>query len=165
MHMSKLLKLPFGPSALFITSFFFIGVVFWGLFNETEIVVKYVDAGPVDRFAIGQVDQVDDLPLYVIGLENGTLRAIDTRLEGSSCLANWMPDDPRGRSINYQAGYGVFKDTCSEKIWAAAGHAIGGDTPLRTPHLEPRPGVDGKQHIFVEFIILDEFASDENSKK
>mgnify|MGYP003326886614 CR=1 FL=1 len=49
--MSKVSKLPLGPSALFITSLFFIGVVFWGLFNETEIVVKYVDAGPVDRFA------------------------------------------------------------------------------------------------------------------
>ena len=163
--MSKLSKLPFGPSALFLTSLFFIGVVFWGLFNKTEIVVKYVDAGPVERFAIGQVDQVADLPLYVIGLENGTLRAIDTRLEGSACLANWMPDDPRGKSVNYQASNGVFKDTCSEKIWAAAGHAIGGDTPLRTPHLEPRPGVDGKHHIFVEFIILDKIPTDENSKK
>lgn len=160
--MSKVSKLPLGPSALFITSLFFIGVVFWGLFNETEIVVKYVDAGPVDRFAIGQVDQVDDLPLYVIGLENGTLRAIDTRIEGTSCLANWMPDDSRGRSINYQARHGVFADTCSNKIWAAAGHAIGGDTPLRTPHLEPRPGTDGKQHIFVEFIILDAVPSGEN---
>ena len=160
--MSKVSKLPLGPSALFITSLFFIGVVFWGLFNETEIVVKYVDAGPVDRFAIGQVDQVDDLPLYVIGLENGTLRAIDTRIEGTGCLANWMPDDPRGRSINYQARHGVFADTCSNKIWAAAGHAIGGDTPLRTPHLEPRPGADGKQHIFVEFIILDAVPSGEN---
>ena len=160
--MSKVSKLPLGPSALFITSLFFIGVVFWGLFNETEIVVKYVDAGPVDKFAIGQVDQVDDLPLYVIGLENGTLRAIDTRIEGTGCLANWMPDDPRGRSINYQARHGVFADTCSNKIWAAAGHAIGGDTPLRTPHLEPRPGTDGKQHIFVEFIILDAVPSGEN---
>ena len=160
--MSKVSKLPLGPSALFITSLFFIGVVFWGLFNETEIVVKYVDAGPVDKFAIGQVDQVDDLPLYVIGLENGTLRAIDTRIEGTDCLANWMPDDPRGRSINYQARHGVFADTCSNKIWAAAGHAIGGDTPLRTPHLEPRPGTDGKQHIFVEFIILDAVPSGEN---
>ena len=160
--MSKVSKLPIGPSALFITSLFFIGVVFWGLFNETEIVVKYVDAGPVDRFAIGQVDQVDDLPLYVIGLENGTLRAIDTRIEGTGCLANWMPEDPRGRSINYQARHGVFADTCSNKIWAAAGHAIGGDTPLRTPHLEPRPGTDGKQHIFVEFIILDAVPSGEN---
>jgi len=160
--MSKVSKLPLGPSALFITSLFFIGVVFWGLFNETEIVVKYVDAGPVDRFAIGQVDQVDDLPLYVIGLENGTLRAIDTRIEGTGCLANWMPEDPRGRSINYQARHGVFADTCSNKIWAAAGHAIGGDTPLRTPHLEPRPGTDGKQHIFVEFIILDAVPSGEN---
>lgn len=162
MYMSKVSKLPLGPSALFITSLFFIGVVFWGLFNETEIVVKYVDAGPVDRFAIGQVDQVDDLPLYVIGLENGTLRAIDTRIEGTSCLANWMPDDPRGTSINYQARHGVFEDTCSKKIWAAAGHAIGGDTPLRTPQLEPRLGTDGKQHIFVEFIILDIVSSDEN---
>ena len=160
--MSKVSKLPLGPSALFITSLFFIGVVFWGLFNETEIVVKYVDAGPVDRFAIGQVDQVDDLPLYVIGLENGTLRAIDTRIEGTGCLANWMPEDPRGRSINYQARHGVFADTCSNKIWAAAGHAIDGDTPLRTPHLEPRPGTDGKQHIFVEFIILDAVPSGEN---
>ena len=160
--MSKVSKLPLGPPALFITSLFFIGVVFWGLFNETEIVVKYVDAGPVDRFAIGQVDQVDDLPLYVIGLENGTLRAIDTRIEGTGCLANWMPEDPRGRSINYQARHGVFADTCSNKIWAAAGHAIGGDTPLRTPHLEPRPGTDGKQHIFVEFIILDAVPSGEN---
>ena len=160
--MSKVSKLPLGPSALFITSLFFIGVVFWGLFNETEIVVKYVDAGPVDRFAIGQVDQVDDLPLYVIGLENGTLRAIDTRIEGTGCLANWMPEDPRGRSINYQARHGVFTDTCSNKIWAAAGHAIDGDTPLRTPHLEPRPGTDGKQHIFVEFIILDAVPSGEN---
>ena len=152
--MEKIKSFSSGPVILLLSSLFFIGVVFWGRFNETEIQVRYIDAGPVDRFAIGQVDQVDSLPLYVVGLENGTFRAIDTRLEGTECAAVWVPDDERGSQINYQRLPGVFEDPCSQKIWAGAGHAIGGDVPLRTPYLEPRPESDGKTHIFVEYIVI-----------
>ena len=60
--MEKIKSFSSGPVILLLSSLFFIGVVFWGLFNETEIQVRYIDAGPVDRFAIGQVDQVDSLP-------------------------------------------------------------------------------------------------------
>ena len=143
-----------GPTALLVISGFFIGVVLWGIFNPTEIRVVYFDAGPADSFEISKVTPYEEQDLYVVGMEDGRLRAIDARVESSGCTAEWLPNDPRGSAHNPQGLTGVFEDPCTGAIWSMEANAIEGtDAPLRTPHIDYRPGTDGREtHAFIERV-------------
>jgi len=142
-----------GPTALLVVSGFFIGVVIWGWANPVDIRVEYYDAGRADAFAIGEVTPFTDLDLYVVGLEDGRLRAIDGRIEGTDCRVAWLPDDERGRQGNPKGATGVFEDPCSGAIWSMEANAIQGTTePLRTPYIDYRPAADGAVHAFIERI-------------
>ncbi|MPZ98456.1 MAG: hypothetical protein GEU80_03800 [Dehalococcoidia bacterium] len=143
-----------GPTALIVVSAAGIFAALWGgLFADPGITVRYFDAGAVNTFAIRQVNAFPEVDLYVVGLDNGKIRAIDMRVEASGCVASWLPEDWRGRAANPGRLPGVYEDPCSGAIWSMEGNAISGsELPLRTPHIEPRQGTDGKQHIFVELI-------------
>ena len=143
-----------GPTALVIVSAAGIFAALWGgLFADPPIAVRYFDAGAVDTFAIRQVNAYPEVDLYVVGLDNGKIRAIDARVEASGCVAVWLPGDVRGRAANPGQLPGVLEDPCTGAVWSMEGNAISGsDVPLRTPHIDPRPGTDGKPHIFVEMI-------------
>ena len=143
-----------GPTALLIVSAAGIFAALWGgMFADPPITVRYFDAGAVDTFAIRQVNAYPEVDLFVVGLDNGKIRALDARVEASGCVAAWLPEDGRGRAANPGQLPGVYEDPCSGAIWSMEGNAISGsETPLRTPQIKPRTIEDGKQHIFVEMI-------------
>lgn len=143
-----------GPTVFLALSAFFIGVVFWGYFFGEDIRVEYYDAGRADSFTIGQVTAFPDLDLYVVGLEDGRLRAIDGRIDGTDCRVRWLPEDERGRLHNPRSAPGVFEDPCTGATWSMIANAIqGSNEPLRTPHIDYRPGPYGRAtHAFIERV-------------
>jgi hypothetical protein len=115
--------------------------------------VRWVDAGPESAFAIGQVVALPQEHVYVIGLEDGHLRAIDGIVEGSRCAVRWLPDDPRGASKNPRGTPGVYEDTCSSAVWAASGDALAGaSAPLRTFEVRGATAPDGTKRAEVEVL-------------
>ncbi len=143
-----------GPTALLLVSAFFLGVVLWGYFNPADIRVVYFDAGEADRFEVGHLTAFPEQDLYIVGLEDGRLRAIDTRIADSDCVAVWLADDPRGTTHNPGGAAGVFEDPCSGATWSMEANAIAGtEVPLRTPYIDYRPSADGTGvHAFVERV-------------
>lgn len=143
-----------GPVALLAISGFFIGVVVWGWLNPADIRVEYFDAGQADSFTIGEVTPFPDQDLYVVGMQDGRLRAVDGRVPESGCTVAWRSDDPRGASQNPGGVSGVFEDPCTGAIWSMEANAIEGvNEPLRTPHIDYRPGPDGSAiHAYVERV-------------
>jgi hypothetical protein len=143
-----------GPLALLLASAIFIGgAVYGAFFANPGITVAEFDAGPVDQFAIGKVTAFPQYSLYLVGLTDGRIRAIDARVEASGCSAEFHADDPRGKVDNPNAEPGVFIDPCSGAVWSMVGDALSGtDQPLRTPTVSHRRGTDGKDHVLVEMI-------------
>jgi hypothetical protein len=115
--------------------------------------VRWVDLGPEAAFAIGRVVALPGEHVYVIGLENGQLRAIDGIVEGSRCAVRWLPEDARGAAKNPRATPGVYEDTCSSAVWAATGDALTPDTPpLRTFEVRGATAEDGTRRAEVEIL-------------
>ena len=143
-----------GPTMLLLLTAAGVFAVFWGFLNPPKIEVVSFDAGNVSQFAIHKVVAYPDRALYLVGLDDGRIRAIDGRVEASGCRVNWLPDDPRGAVRNPAGLPGVFEDPCSRAVWSFEGNAISGaDQPLRTPHVQPTISQDGKSaHISVELI-------------
>ncbi|MGE3961853.1 MAG: hypothetical protein AB7F65_09255 [Dehalococcoidia bacterium] len=143
-----------GPTALLVVSGFFIGVVIWGLVNPLDVRVVYFDAGRADGFEISKVTPFVEQDLYVVGLEDGRLRAIDGRVEASGCSVRWLADDARGVAANPGGAAGVFEDPCSLATWSMLGDAIEGSRePLRTPYIDYRVGPDGRTtHAYIERV-------------
>jgi hypothetical protein len=143
-----------GPAVLLALSVLFIGAAVYGsFFARPPITVKLFDAGTVDHFAIGKVTAFPQYQLYLIGMEDGTIRAIDARVEADGCVADWRPDDPRGTADNPGHAPGAFVDPCGPGVWSAVGDAVSGtSTPLRTPQVSGQQGADGRQHVMVEMI-------------
>lgn len=143
-----------GPTVLLLLSGFFIGVVLWGYYNPVEVRVVYFDAGAADAFEINRVQVYADQDLYIVGMPDGRLRAIDGRVDASGCSVNWLSTDERGRDANPDGLPGVFEDPCTSTVWSMQANAISGtNLPLRTPHIDYRTGLDGRTvHAFVELI-------------
>ena len=137
---------------LLITVIGVFGVV-WGYLNPPGIEVEDFDAGELSRFAVRRVVAFPEKHLYVVGLEDGRIRAVDGRVASNNCKVDWLPDDPRGAQRNPQGLPGVYRDPCSGALWSFEGNAISGtNEPLRTPQVTVTAGQDGKQHVFVELI-------------
>jgi hypothetical protein len=143
-----------GPFVLLVLSAIFIGgAVYGAFFAHPPITVKQFDAGTVDQFAIGKVNAFPQYSLYLVGMEDGQIRAIDARVESSGCSATWHPDDPRGTVDNPKREPGVFIDPCSGAVWSMLGDALSGTlTPLRTPNVTHERGSNGVDHVLVEII-------------
>lgn len=147
----------YGPIVLVLVSLIGIFAVLWGqLFADPGIEVTLFDAGRVTDHDIGQVVVFEELDLYVIGLEDGRIRAVDGRLDGVACRVTYLPDDPRGRSRNPTGVNGVLEDSCSGGVWAMTGDVVSGsDEPLRTPQITFKRDAAGDLHVWVELITLD----------
>lgn len=153
---SRSLRAAAGPLALLVVSAIGILAVFWGRFvADPGIEVTLFDAGPIETFAIGEVVAFPERDLYVIGLEDGRIRAIDGRVEFSGCSVDYLPDDPRGRERNPTGSAGVLVDPCSGAVWSVAGDAIARvDEPLRTPRVSFPRDASGIVHVSVEVITV-----------
>lgn len=144
-----------GPAAFITITLLGIGAVLWGgLISSPSIVVVQFDAGPVSDYAIGEVQAFPEVDLYLVGLEDGRIRAIDGRINGEDRAARYDPNDARARTRNPRRVLGAFVDDVTGAVWALTGDAVRvADSPLRTPNVTFRtlPGNDG-QHVFVELI-------------
>ncbi len=144
-----------GPAVFLTITLLAIGAVLWGAFiSSPNIVVVQFDAGPVSDYAIGEVRAFPEVDLYLVGLEDGRIRAVDARINGEDRAARYDPDDVRGRTRNPRRVLGAFIDDVTGAVWALTGDAVRvADSPLRTPNVTFRtlPGSDG-QHVFVELI-------------
>lgn len=143
-----------GPTMVLVVTALGVFAVFWGYFNPPPIQVVMFDAGDISRFGIHKVVAYPEQHLYLVGMADGRIRAIDGRVAGSNCKVEWLPDDPRGAERNPQGLPGVFRDPCSGALWSFEGNAISGaDQPLRTPQVTPRISDDGKsQRVTVELV-------------
>ncbi|MFA7249334.1 MAG: hypothetical protein WC273_06825 [Dehalococcoidia bacterium] len=146
---------PFvGPLVVLVISALGLFAVFWGIFNPMAIDVVDFDAGDASQFAVHRVVAFPEQHLYLVGMEDGRIRALDGRVQASNCRVEWLPDDPRGAVRNPQGLPGVFRDPCSGALWSFEGNAISGtNQPLRTPHVTLSAGLDGRsQRVSVELV-------------
>jgi hypothetical protein len=143
-----------GPTMLLLVSAAGVFAVFWGYFNPPAIRVVLFDAGTLDRFAIHRVVAYPEQDLYVVGMGDGRIRAIDGRVQPGDCRVEWLPEDQRGAVRNPNGLPGVYRDPCTGALWSFEGNAISGtDRPLRTPKVAVRAGENGgTQHVFVELV-------------
>lgn len=129
------------------------GVVRGAYFAQPEIRVQWVDAGPESDYAIGKVIPVPDQGVYVIGIENGSLRAVDGLVKATGCWVEYLPTDERGRPHNPLQQPGAFRDPCSGAVWAANANVIEGSrVPLRTFPVASFLAPDGTRHVRVEVV-------------
>lgn len=127
--------------------------VLWGIQNPKQVEVQYIDGGPESGYAIGKVVPFPEQNVYVIGLENGQLRALDGVVRTNHCVVEYRPDDPRGVDRNPRGLPGVFVDPCSGAVWAANGDAISGaDESLRTFSVMGVNAADGTRRVEIEVI-------------
>ena len=134
-----------------------IASVFWGRFiSDSNIDIEYFDAGPTEALLDRRVIEISEHDIYLIGLEDGRVRAVDGRVEFSGCVVDYRHEDARGRSHNPYGVAGVLEDPCSGAVWSVAGDAIAlVDEPLRTPNVTFRHSEDGLQHVIVEIISVE----------
>lgn len=143
-----------GPGAFLLVTVIAIAVAIYGTFiADPGIRVRRFDAGPVTQFAIGELRAYPDIDLYIVGLEDGRLRAIDGRVQATDCSVEWRADDPRGSARNPGSVPGAFVDPCGPGVWSMLGDAIAGSAvPLRTPQVTYRVDESGANHALVEMI-------------
>jgi len=149
----------FGPIALIAISVLTILIFLWGeLVADPQIDVYQFDAGSIEQFAIGKIITLDEINFYLVGMEDGRIRAIDGRNEKNGCNVIYEKSDIRGSFKNPLNIPGIFLDHCSESVWALTGDAISGaNYPLRTPQVTYKRDQKGIMHVWVEVItVLDE---------
>jgi hypothetical protein len=142
-----------GIVVFLLISFAALGAALWGsLFADPGITITRFDAGPVGNFAIGKVTAYPEIDLYVVGLQDGRVRALDGRVRASGCSVQWLPDDMRAQAANPAGARGAFVDPCSGAVWSMEGNAVSGsNVPLRTPQVSLVTHGDGL-HVHVELI-------------
>ncbi len=142
-----------GPIVLLLVAAAGVAAVIWGvLVADPDIEVFLFDAGPVTELAVGEVKPLAQVDVYVVGLEDGRIRAIDGVVQSTGCAVRFLPDDERARSRNPLRQPGVFVDPCGDGVWAITGDAVAGEEPLRTFYLTYERDENGVQHVQVEVI-------------
>ena len=150
---ASLRGVSWGPLALLVVSVLAIATVIWGNLRGPGIEIRYFDAGPLSDYAIGAVLAFPEEEIYVVGMADGRLRAIDGQVESSGCSVRYLPSDERGRGRNPLRVAGVFEDPCTGALWAVTGDALSGtEEPLRTPFVLIGTADDGLQHVRVELV-------------
>ncbi len=152
----RLRRIAWGPLALLLVSAIAVGTVIVGNVRGPGITVRYVDAGPLSDYEVAKVVFLPAENIYVVGLADGRLRAVDGEVEGSRCSVRYLPEDGRGRARNPLGVSGVFEDLCAGSLWAVTGDGLAGEAePLRTRFVWIRTAEDGVQHVFVEVADVD----------
>ena len=144
----------FGMTVVLIVTALGLFAVGWGAYHQVPVEVVQFDAGEVSKFSIHKVVAYPEQHLYMVGMPDGRLRALDGRVQGNDCKVDWLPDDPRGAVRNPEGLPGIYRDPCSGAIWSFEGNAISGTSqPLRTPEVTPIPAADGRpEHVNVELV-------------
>lgn len=149
----SLRNIPLSVWMLFLITAISIGAVVWGnYFAHPDVTVRMVDGGPTSALAIGKVHPLEGENVYLVGLADGRVRALDGLVATSGCAVVWRPDDEAGRALNPEQQPGVFEDPCTGRRFTMVGDALDSNEPLRTFQIRYNLGDDGYQHIRVEVI-------------
>ncbi len=126
----------------------------WGAFiADPDVRLQQLDAGPVGEFAIGEVKPFPEQNVYMVGIEDGRIRALDGIIKDSGCAVEWLPADTRTQSVNPERQPGAFLDPCSGAVWTTVGNAFSGTSdPMRTFQIDYETNDAGVQHVWVEVI-------------
>ncbi|MYH41236.1 MAG: hypothetical protein F4150_05630 [Chloroflexi bacterium] len=152
----RLRRTAWGPLALLLVSTVAVATVIVGNIRGPGITVRYVDAGPLSDYEVSSVVYLAEEEIYVVGLADGRLRAVDGEVASSRCSVRYLPRDERGRARNPLGVAGVFEDPCTGSAWAVTGDALDdGSEPLRTRFVWITTAEDGVQRVFVEVADLD----------
>ena len=149
-----------GPLMLLVVSAIAVGAVIWGrVVADPGLEIRMFDAGAEADVIAALSDQpvlaFPEEDLYLVGLEDGRLRAIDGRVEATGCAVEYLPDDPRGAALNPFGHPGVLEDPCSRAVWSVAGDAIALTTePLRTPNFSVTRNEQDEVRILIEVITV-----------
>jgi hypothetical protein len=136
-----------------VTAILLFGVLWGGFVADPDINVQKLDYGPVSQFAIGKVVPEPDTNVYLVGIQDGRIRAIDGIVETTGCAVEWHPDDQRTVVSDGNGVAGAYVDPCSGGVWNIYGDAVSGaKDPLRTFDVDYQTGDDGVQHLWVEVI-------------
>lgn len=137
-----------------LVAVFGIGAAVWGgVVADPHFTVQALDAGPVTSFAIGRVAPYPDVNVYLVGIEDGRIRALDGIVKDTGCAVRWDPADERTRSANAGRFPGSYTDPCSGNVWTNTGNAFSGaKSPLRTFQVSYETNDQGVQHVWVEVI-------------
>ncbi len=133
---------------------FGVTAVLWGaFFADPDIRVQQLDAGPVSQFAISEVVPYPEVNVYLVGLADGRLRALDGIAQNSGCAVDWRPDEERTRPANPGGASGAYVDPCSGAVWTKLGDAFSGVSgPLRTFQIDYETDSEGVQRVWVEVL-------------
>lgn len=146
-------RIPVSVWLLFLITAVSVGGVVWGAyFAHPDVTVRMVDGGPVSALAIGKVHPLVGENVYLVGLEDGRVRAVDGLVASSGCAVAWHADDETGRARNPQQQPGVFVDPCTGRRFSMTGDALDSEEPLRAFQIRYNLGDDGYQHVRVEVI-------------
>jgi hypothetical protein len=144
-----------GPIAFALVTGVAIAAVLWGAFvSDPGITVVQFDAGPISDFEIRELRAFPEVDLYVVGLDDGRIRAIDGRINGTDRAARWAPDHNGAASRNPGRVLGAFVDDETGALWAITGDAVRvAESPLRTPNVTfLSVAGDDERHVFVDLI-------------
>ena len=89
----RLRRTAWGPLALLLVSAIAVATVIVGNIRGPGITVRYVDAGPLSDYEVSSVVYLAEEEIYVVGLADGRLRAVDGE-GGELALLGALP--PRG---------------------------------------------------------------------
>jgi hypothetical protein len=129
------------------------GAIWGGVWAKPDIRIQEYDAGPVSKFAISEVAPYPDVNVYLVGLADGRIRALDGIVKETGCAVQWLPDDRRAVSANPDGRPGAYLDACSGAVWTLLGNAFSGTIqPLRTFEVEYFTNTEGVQHVWVEVL-------------
>lgn len=151
---------PFGMIALLVIVAVGVAAILWGRFViNPQPEVFLFDAGPAERYEVGDPVYFPEVRLFVIALdddgERKQVRALDAIARGTGCTIDLRPDDPRGTAYNPGGRSGVYIDPCSGGVWGLGGDAISGTTsPMRTFRITRPQPVDAQNRPLIEVEVI-----------
>ena len=151
---------PFGMIALLVIVAVGVAAILWGRFIiNPQPEVFLFDAGPAERFQVGDPVWFPEARIFVIAVdddgERKMIRALDAIARGTGCTIELHADDPRGAARNPRGRNGVYTDPCSTAVWALSGDAIAGTaSPMRTFRITRPQPVDAQDRPLIEVEVI-----------
>ena len=100
-----------------------IGAFAWPNASDVDAPSRFIDAGDVDDFVVGEPVRNVDEKFYVLKVESGEFLALYQRDPHSGCTVPWSAD------FLFQARKGWFWDPCHGATYDVEGNLIFGPSP------------------------------------
>tara|TARA_Y100001970_G_scaffold159791_1_gene195544 strand:- start:30457 stop:30915 length:459 start_codon:yes stop_codon:yes gene_type:complete len=106
--------------------------VIHGYTNPPKISIEQFDAGNIENFSIGDVIYYENKEFYLVGMNNGKLRALKQSIKGSCSLNFFAKRNNNDNKMKPLSIQNVFFDNCSN-LWHVNGDSFfQNQVPLKT---------------------------------